>query len=59
MAQLALSWVLRRREVTSVLIGASSTAQLKENLAVISAPGFTEKEENEITDILEGKWEND
>lgn len=59
MAQLALSWVLRRREVTSVLIGASSTAQLKENLAVISAPGFTEEEENEITDILEGKWEND
>lgn len=59
MAQLALSWVLRRREVTSVLIGASSTAQLKENLAVISAPGFTEEEENQITDILEGKWEND
>ncbi len=58
MAQLALSWVLRRREVTSVLVGASRPEQLKENLAVISASPITEDEEIRITGILEGTWEN-
>jgi L-glyceraldehyde 3-phosphate reductase len=33
LAQLALSWVLRDQRVTSALIGASSVAQLEENLA--------------------------
>ena len=32
LAQLALQWVLRRPEVTSALIGASSVAQLQHNL---------------------------
>lgn len=32
-AQLALAWCLRQREVASVLIGATSTAQLDENVA--------------------------
>lgn len=35
LAQYALRWVLRRPEVTSVIIGASSAAQLKSNLAAI------------------------
>ena len=35
LAQLALAWVLRRPEVTSVLIGASSPAQLEDNVAVL------------------------
>lgn len=35
LSQLALSWVLRRPEVTSALIGASSVAQLDENLATL------------------------
>ena len=35
LAQLALAWVLRDRRVTSVLIGASSVAQLDDNLAVL------------------------
>ena len=34
-AQLALSWILRRPEVTSVIVGASSVEQLKQNLAVV------------------------
>jgi L-glyceraldehyde 3-phosphate reductase len=34
-AQQALRWVLNRKAVTSVLVGASSTAQLKTNLSVI------------------------
>ena len=32
-AQVALAWLLRRRAVTSVIVGASSLAQLDENLA--------------------------
>lgn len=40
LAQMALSWVLRRREVTSVLVGASSTAQLKDNVKALSGPAF-------------------
>ncbi len=35
LAQYALRWVLRRPEVTSVIIGASSVEQLKSNLAAI------------------------
>lgn len=41
LAQLALQWVLRRPEVTSALIGASSTAQLDHNLAAVDFPEFT------------------
>jgi aryl-alcohol dehydrogenase-like predicted oxidoreductase len=36
LGQVALAWVLRRRLVTSVIIGASSLAQLGENLAAAS-----------------------
>jgi L-glyceraldehyde 3-phosphate reductase len=41
LAQLALAWALRDPRVTSVLIGASSVAQLEENLAAASGPEFT------------------
>ena len=41
LAQMALAWVLRRPEVTSVLIGASSPAQLEDNAAVLSSPDLT------------------
>ena len=34
-AQYALRWILRRPEVTSVIVGASSVAQLKQNLESI------------------------
>jgi aryl-alcohol dehydrogenase-like predicted oxidoreductase len=32
-ARVAIAWLLRRPEVTSVIVGASSLAQLDENLA--------------------------
>jgi L-glyceraldehyde 3-phosphate reductase len=38
LAQLALQWVLRHPQVTSALIGASSVAQLDDNLDALSAP---------------------
>ncbi len=44
LAQLALSWALRDPRVTSVLIGASSVAQLEENLAAAKHTEFTDDE---------------
>jgi L-glyceraldehyde 3-phosphate reductase len=43
-AQLALSWALRDQRVTSVLIGASSVAQLEENVAAAGHSSFTDDE---------------
>jgi len=43
-AQLALSWALRDERVTSVLIGASSVAQLEENVAAAGHAQFSEDE---------------
>lgn len=44
LAQMALSWALRDQRVTSVLIGASSVAQLEANVACVNGPVFTEDE---------------
>lgn len=44
LAQLALAWVLRDTRVTSALIGASSVAQLEDNVAALSAGPLTEDE---------------
>ncbi len=41
LAQMAISWVLRDQRVTSALIGASSVAQLEENLAAAAKTTFT------------------
>jgi L-glyceraldehyde 3-phosphate reductase len=41
LAQLAIQWVLRDPRVTSALIGASSVAQLEENLAAVHGPALT------------------
>jgi len=48
LAQLALAWVLRHKEVTSVLIGASSVAQLEQNVAALDNLDFTSEELAEI-----------
>jgi len=44
LAQMALAWVLRRSEVTSVLIGASRPAQITENVKVIENLEFSKQE---------------
>jgi L-glyceraldehyde 3-phosphate reductase len=44
LAQLALQWVLRDPRVTSVLIGASSVAQLEANVAALDGPPLTDAE---------------
>ncbi|MFF8692999.1 L-glyceraldehyde 3-phosphate reductase [Streptomyces sp. NPDC002431] len=48
LAQLALCWVLRDSRMTSALIGASSVAQLEENVAALAGPPLTEAELKEI-----------
>lgn len=52
LAQMALSWILRRKEVTSVLIGASSAAQLEDNIKALDGPVFTKEEQEAIDRIL-------
>jgi L-glyceraldehyde 3-phosphate reductase len=44
LAQLALAWALRDERVTSVLIGASSVAQLEDNLGALDHLAFTADE---------------
>src|SRR5512133_416723 len=44
LAQMALVWVLRRPVVTSALVGASTVAQLDQNLDALAAPPLTEDE---------------
>lgn len=52
LAQLALAWILRRSEVTSALIGASSVAQLQQNLKTLTHDPLTPGELEEIEAIL-------
>jgi len=48
LAQLAIAWVLRDQRVTSALVGASSVAQLEDNLAALAKLDFTADELAEI-----------
>jgi L-glyceraldehyde 3-phosphate reductase len=52
MAQLALAWTLRDPRVTSTLIGASSVAQLEENVATIDRLDFDAEDLEEIDQVL-------
>ena len=42
LAEMALAWILNQKAVTSVLVGASSTAQLEKNLKCVKATPFDE-----------------
>lgn len=53
LAQMALVWVLKDRRITSVLIGASSTEQLDQNVSSLNNPNFSEQELKTIREILE------
>jgi L-glyceraldehyde 3-phosphate reductase len=50
LAQMAIAWVLRDERVTSALIGASSVAQLEENLAAAGKTTFTAEEISRINE---------
>ncbi len=51
LAQMALKWVLKDNDVTSVLVGASKPEQILENLKVMEAAPFTEEELKKIDEI--------
>jgi len=48
LAQMALSWILKDNEVTSVLIGASKASQILENVKMIGHTDFTKEELKQI-----------
>ncbi len=48
LAQMAIAWVLRDPRVTSALLGASSVAQLEQNVAALEHPDFDPSELEEI-----------
>ncbi len=52
LAQMSLSWILRDKRITSVLIGASSVPQLKNSLACLDNTGFSDRELNTIDQTL-------
>jgi L-glyceraldehyde 3-phosphate reductase len=52
LAQMAIAWVLRKPQVTSALVGASSVKQLETNLAALNNLKFTEEELETIEAIL-------
>ena len=54
LAQLAIAWVLRNPRMTSTIIGASSAAQVRENLAALKQLTFTREELAAIDRIAPG-----
>ena len=51
LAQMALSWVIRDGDVTSVLIGASSSEQIRENVKIVENTAFIQEELDAIDAI--------
>ncbi len=51
-SQLAIVWLLRHEVVTSVLVGASSTEQIGQNIAALSNKDFSKEELDRIETIL-------
>lgn len=52
LAQMALKWVRKDGDVTSVLIGASKPEQILENLKVLESTEFTKEELEKIDEIV-------
>ena len=52
LAQMALSWILKDKRITSVLVGASNSGQLMDSIAALKNTYFTEEELKLINNIL-------
>lgn len=52
LAQMAVAWILARPEITSVLVGVSSTRQLFDNLGALNNTFFSQEELQRIDQIL-------
>ena len=55
LAQMSLSWLLSDPRVTSVIIGASSVAQIDDDLKALDNRYFSEEEVSEIDSLFAGK----
>lgn len=55
LAQMAISWVLRHKEVTSALIGASRVSHIDDAVKALQAEPFTGEELERIDNVLSGK----
>lgn len=55
LAEMALAWLLADSNVTSVIIGASSVEQLKENLRCLDVAPFSDEDITEIENILKNR----
>jgi len=56
LAQMAIAWLLSHHTVTSVLVGASSTNQLNNNLAALNNLEFSAEELEQIERISKPVW---
>ena len=52
LAQMALTWILKDKRITTVLIGVSSVKQLDDNLACLNNLDFSQAELDLIESIL-------
>ena len=52
LSQMALAWALKQGRLTSVIIGASRSKQIVENVAALNNLGFSEEEMRRIEEIL-------
>lgn len=52
MAQMALSWILKDKRITSVIIGASKVSQIEDAVGILSNLEFTSEELTAIENIL-------
>ena len=52
LAQMALSWILKDGDITSVLIGASKSSQILDNIGIVHATAFSNEERRKIEEIL-------
>ena len=55
LSQMAIAWLLKDKRVTSVLIGASSVAQLENNLGALGNKKFSNSELQAIEEVLGAK----
>lgn len=52
LAQMAIAWLLKDERITTVLVGTSRPAQMKENVGALDRLHFTDSELNHIKEIL-------
>lgn len=55
LAQMALAWILRDGDITSVLIGASRASQIRDNVGMLGNLHFSREERERIEEILKNQ----